>query len=93
MTFTPVPARATACGLPPPSLLTSSDALRGPVPDGVKVTLIEQLEPAPSVEPHVAVFEKSDAFAPVIAICQMCMVVLLELFSITGCGALLVFTT
>jgi hypothetical protein len=70
--YIPVPVRATACGLPPPSSLISSVALRGPVAVGLNVTLIVQGVTAPKVLPQVlgGEREKSPAFAPKIAICH-----------------------
>ncbi len=44
--YVPVPARLTFCGLPPPLSLTETDALRFPVAEGVKVTVMKQLAPA-----------------------------------------------
>jgi hypothetical protein len=90
--YIPVPVKPTACGLPPPSSLNSTDALRAPVAVGVKVTFTEQLSPTPKVLPHVVVSEKSPAFVPAIAISQMCIVALPSFLSVTVMGVLLVPT-
>ena len=61
----PVPSRATLCGL----LLALSEiarlAVRGPVPEGLKVSESAQLFPAAKPLPQVFVWEKSVAFTPV----------------------------
>ena len=64
---TAVPVRPTVWGLPVALSLIISEAVRVPVAVGVKVTLIVQLEPAATEEPHVLVWAKSALFAPVIA--------------------------
>jgi len=69
-----MPDTATLCGLPPPSSLKSTDAVRGPAAVGLNVTLMVQLSPAPRLEPQVVVLEKSPAFVPEIAICHGCIV-------------------
>jgi len=66
----PVPDKVTTCGLPPPSSLNSSEALRAPLALGLNLTLTEQLAEAASVLPQVVVSEKSDLSVPVMAICQ-----------------------
>jgi len=50
---TPLPLRATACGLPLPLSVTETLALRVPVAAGLKVTLIVQLVPAARLERQV----------------------------------------
>ena len=82
----------TVCGLPPPSSLNITEALRAPVAVGLKVTLTVQLSPAPKVLPQVVVSEKSPAFVPAIAISQMCIVALPAFSSVIVMGALLVPT-
>jgi hypothetical protein len=44
----PVPVRLTICGLPGALSLMLTAAVRLPTPEGVNVTLIVQLAPAPS---------------------------------------------
>src|SRR5262249_3038433 len=44
--------RLTFCGLPPPSSLIETCALRLPLAAGVKVTLIRQLAPEATLVPH-----------------------------------------
>ena len=90
---TPAPDKNTACGLPPPSLLTNSDVLSLAARDGLNVTLTVQLLPAPSVAPHVLAFEKSAAWAPRNAICHTLMGRLQTLVRVMVCGKLLVPTT
>jgi hypothetical protein len=51
----PVPVKLTACGLPLALSVIVSDALRDPVADGVNVTLIVQLTPAPTLLPQLFV--------------------------------------
>ncbi len=80
----PVPVKAAAWKLPPPSSLTIKLAKRVPIPPGVKVTLMVQLELPASVLPHVVVLEKSEAFVPRNVISQMCMGALLEFVKLTG---------
>ncbi len=88
----PVPARPTACGLPPPSSLNSADAVRVPDVVGVKVTLTVQPALAAKVLPQVVVSEKSSAFVPPIAVCQRCRMALPRFVSVITWGALLVPT-
>jgi hypothetical protein len=52
---TPVPAKLTVCGLPAALSATLIDALSEPTSDGVKLTLMLQLLPAPRDEPQVFV--------------------------------------
>jgi hypothetical protein len=64
----PVPDRATFCGLPPPSSLIDTSAVRLPFTNGLNVTLIKQLAPEATLVPHVLVSAKSRASVLVIAI-------------------------
>ena len=41
----PAPLRAAVCGLPPPLSLTAISAVRLPLAEGVKVTVMKQLVP------------------------------------------------
>jgi len=89
----PVPVRVTAWGLPPPSSLNSTVALRAPVAVGLNTMLIVQGTPAPKVFPQVLpVWEKSPAFAPRIAICHKFIVTPPLFVRAIVCAVLLVFT-
>lgn len=50
---TPVPFKVTVCGLPGPSSAILIKPALAPPPDGVKVTLIEQLAPVATIEPQL----------------------------------------
>jgi hypothetical protein len=50
---TPLPLRATACGLPLALSVTETLALRAPVAAGLKVTLIVHFAPAARLAPQV----------------------------------------
>ncbi len=63
----PVPERLTVCGLPLALSVMLTEAVRVPVAEGVKVTLIVQLAPAATELPHVLVCAKSPALVPVTA--------------------------
>jgi hypothetical protein len=56
----PVPLALIVCGLPVPLLATVIVAARAPVVDGLKVTLTEQLAPAPTVEQVLLTTANSD---------------------------------
>jgi hypothetical protein len=62
---TPVPFRAAVCGEPAALSVTVIKADRAPAREGMKVTEMVQLAPAPKVASHVLVWLKSDAFVPV----------------------------
>jgi len=49
----PVPERLTVCGLPLALSVTLTEAVRLPLAEGVKVTLMVQLAPAATELPHV----------------------------------------
>ena len=51
----PLPLRAAVCGLPLALSAMVTEAVRVPVAEGVKVTLIEQLAPAATEVPQVLV--------------------------------------
>ena len=55
----PVPVRLTLCGLPAALSVTVIAPVRVPRTVGWNVTMIAQLAPAASTEPHVVVFAKS----------------------------------
>src|SRR6267142_4301591 len=65
ITAIPVPEITAECGLPGALSITCTIACSAPVCDGVNSTLIEQFAFAASVAPHVLLFAKSPAFAPV----------------------------
>ena len=62
----PVPDRPTAWGLPLALSEMLIEAVRLPLAEGVKVTLIVQFAPTATELPHVLVWAKSPALAPVI---------------------------
>ena len=51
----PVPVKATVCGLPVALSVMVTEAARLPLAEGVKVTLIVQLAPAPTELPQLLV--------------------------------------
>jgi hypothetical protein len=61
----PVPVRATDCGLPLALSAILTEAVRLPELEGVNVTLIVQLPFTVTTPPHVLVSAKSPALAPV----------------------------
>ena len=69
--ITPVPLNATCCGDPVALSVTVSTALKAAAVAGVKVTAIEQFEPAASELPQVLVWAKLEAFVPVMAMVLM----------------------
>lgn len=60
----PVPERLMICGLLLALLVNVIEAERAPVPEGVKATLILQLDPAATEPPHVSLSLKSPEFVP-----------------------------
>jgi len=60
----PVPVRLTLCGLPAALSATFSEAVRVPPVVGLKVTLMEQVAPAVTVDPQLFCWLKSPALAP-----------------------------
>ena len=60
----PVPERLTDWGLPVALSATLRVALRVPVAEALKVTLIVQFEPAATLDPQVLVWVKSPALVP-----------------------------
>lgn len=89
----PGPERPTDWGLPPALSVRVTQAVREPVPVGVKVTLIEQFEPAASEVPQVLVSAKSALLAPEMAIELMESEALPVFESVTVCALLVVLTT
>jgi hypothetical protein len=61
----PVPERLTVWGLLLALLVSVNEAMRVPMAEGVKVTLIVQLAPAATEPPQVSLSLKSPEFAPV----------------------------
>ena len=91
----PVPESATLCGLPVALSTIVTLALRLPVAEGVKVTLIAQLLPAASVLGligHVFVWAKSPAFVPLTAMLVIASAAVPLLVSVTDFAALVVPT-
>jgi hypothetical protein len=88
----PVPVRATVCGLPLALSVMLTAAVRLPVAEGVKVTLIVQLAPAATELPQVLVWAKSLALAPVTARLVMFSVALPVLLTVTLRAVLVVGT-
>jgi hypothetical protein len=76
------------CGLPAAPSLIVTAPVRVPVAVGVNLTLILQLDPAASDEPHVVVSEKS----PLAAMLVMVSDALPEFVSVTVCAVLVVPT-
>ena len=68
---TPVPDRATDCGLPEALSATESVAERGPFATGVKVTPMEQLAPAARLVPQLFDWRKSPGFVPARAMLEI----------------------
>ena len=68
--------------------VTDTVAVREPVADGVKVTLMLQLCPAPTLLPQVLVCLKSPELVPVIAMLEMPRVVFPRFLSVKVCGPL-----
>ena len=79
----PVPARLTDWGLPVALSVMASAAVRLPLADGVKVTLMVQLAPAARLDPQLLVWEKSLAFEPKTAMLVMLNAALPELLKVT----------
>src|SRR5713101_1879638 len=90
---TPVPARGTACGLPPPSSTIFRDACRSPLAPGVKVTSIVQLPPAANLDRHVVVSAQSPKFAPLMPTPEICKSSLLIFVIVAVRGSPVVPTT
>lgn len=86
----PVPVRLTACGLPLALSVMVSEALREPAAEGVNVTIMVQLPPAPTPLPQLFVWAKSPAFAPLSAILDIFREVLPVFVRVTLCAALVV---
>ena len=86
----PVPERLTVCGLPAALSVMVIVPVRLPVALGVKFTVIVQLDPAATLDPHALVCVKSPAFAPVTVILVMVRAALPVLPRVTDWAALVV---
>ena len=69
-----------------------TEAVREPGPDGEKVRVTAQLDPAVRLDPQVVVMAKSVAFAPVSAMIEILSDPLPLLVKVIGTGALTVPT-
>ena len=88
----PVPVRLIVCGLPAALSVIAREAVREPVAEGVKVTLIVQLAPAATLVPQVFVCAKSPLLVPVTAMLVMLSAAVPLFVSVTVCAALVVPT-
>jgi hypothetical protein len=88
----PVPERLTECGLPVALSEIVTDAMRLPLAEGLKVTLIVQAAPAVTLEPQLLVWVKSLALVPETAIEAMLKSAVPELVRVTTWAAPLVPT-
>jgi hypothetical protein len=88
----PVPERLTAWGLPEALSVTTMDAARLPLAEGVKVTLMVQLAPAATLDPQLLVWAKSPALVPETAMLVMLKATLPELVRMTVLAVLVVLT-
>jgi hypothetical protein len=61
----PVPLRLAVCGLPVALSVTLTEAVRLPLAEGVKVTLIVQVAPPATELPQLLLWAKSPALVPV----------------------------
>ena len=80
----PVPERLTDWGLPVALSVMARAAVRLPLAEGLKVTLMAQLEPAASELPQLFVCAKSLAFEPKTAMLEMLKSALPELLRVTA---------
>jgi hypothetical protein len=83
----PVPVMATVCGEPDALSPTESVAEKLVADAGVKVTEIEQLDPAASVLPQVLVSPKSVGFVPAIEMLSRVSADPPVFISVTVCAA------
>lgn len=87
-----MPVKGILCGLPPALSATETAALRVPVAVGLKKTLIAHLVLPVIPLPHVLVWVKSAAFAPVTVIPLMIMAVVETSVNVITLAALVVPT-
>jgi hypothetical protein len=85
---TPVPLKATLCGLEGALSVTASEAEIAPEATGAKVSEMVQLAPALTLDPQVVVSPKYSALVPVIAMLLMLSAVLPVFESLIACAAL-----
>jgi hypothetical protein len=78
----PVPERLTVWALT--LLAIETAAVRFPLAEGVKVTLMVQLAPAATLDPQLLVWAKSPAFVPVIVTLEIVRAELPELLMVTA---------
>jgi len=90
--MSPVPLKLIVCGLPAALSVMVTEAVRGPLWDGLKVTVMVQLAPSGRPVPQVLVWLKSVAFVPVTAMLLMVNAGPLGLESVTWFGAVVVPT-
>jgi hypothetical protein len=89
--FPPVPPSASDWGLPPPSSVSSSEALNVPILVGVKVTRIEQLAPPATCVPQVLDWmAKFVLFAPVMAMPDIFKSTVLTFVRVIVCGVVVI---
>jgi len=88
----PVPVSETICGLPLALSAIEAEAVRVPVADGSKVTLIEQKALAAMLVPQVFVWVKSPEFVPVMVMPEMLKDAVPVLVTVMSCPALVVPT-
>ena len=88
----PVPLKPIVCGLPAALSVMVTEAVRGPVWAGLKVTVMVQLAPIARPVPQVLVWLKSAALVPVTAMLLMVNARPLGLESVTFFVALVVPT-
>jgi hypothetical protein len=88
----PVPFKAISCGLPAVLSMMVTEAVRGPLSVGAKVTVMVHLPPDGRLESHVLIWLKSLAFVPVTATLLMVNVRAPVFVSVTVWGALIVPT-
>ena len=94
--WTPVPLSGTVCGLVGSVSAMDTEATRGPVAVGLKVTLILQLPPPTKPVPPIGqlvVRVKLLAFVPVTVMLVIRRLTVPRLVSTTVCGVLEVFTS
>jgi hypothetical protein len=88
----PVPLKAISCGLPAVLSMTVTEAVRGPLSVGAKVTVMVHIPPGGRPDPHVLCWLKSLAFVPVTS--MLLVNVRVPVFvSVTVWAALMVPTT
>ena len=88
----PVPLKPIGCGLPAALSVMVTEAVRGPLWAGLKVTVMVQLAPSARPVPQVLVWLKSVAFVPVTAMLLMVKARPLGLETVTVFAALVVPT-